>query len=36
VTGAGFELREAYPHWSGNAFCLVFRRPAGEAFVPGH
>ena len=35
VTGAGFELREAYPHWSGNAFCLVFRQPAGEAFVPG-
>jgi len=29
VTGAGFELRETYAHWSGNAFCLVFRQPEG-------
>lgn len=31
VMGAGFELRETYVHWSGNAYCLVFRRPEGEA-----
>jgi len=31
VTGAGFELRETFAHWSGNAYCLVFRRPEGDA-----
>jgi predicted methyltransferase len=35
VTGAGFELRETYAHWSGNAYCLVFRRREGEAPNPG-
>jgi len=34
VTAAGFELRETYAHWSGNAFCLVFRQPAGESRDP--
>jgi SAM-dependent methyltransferase len=34
VTGAGFELRETHAHWSGNAFCLVFRQPASEARDP--
>ena len=31
VSGAGFELRETYAHWSGNAYCLVFRQPEGES-----
>ena len=35
VTGAGFELRETYAHWSGNAYCLVFRRREGAAPNPG-
>lgn len=35
VAGAGFELRETYPHWSGNAFCLVYGQPEGEARDPG-
>jgi predicted methyltransferase len=35
VTRAGFELRETYEHWSGNAYCLVFRRREGEAPNPG-
>jgi len=30
VTAAGFELGEVPSHWSGNAFCVVFRRPARE------
>ncbi len=35
VTRAGFELRETYAHWSGNAYCLVFRRREGAAPNPG-
>jgi predicted methyltransferase len=35
VTGAGFELRETHAHWSGNAFCLVFRQPEGQALDSG-
>ena len=35
VTRAGFELRETHAHWSGNAFCLVFRQPEGETGDPG-
>lgn len=27
---AGFELGEVIPHWSGNAYCVVFRQPAPE------
>jgi predicted methyltransferase len=28
LKAAGFEQNEVFPHWSGNAFCVVFRQPA--------
>jgi len=31
TTAAGFELHEMIADWSGNAFCVVFRQPAGRA-----
>jgi len=30
VAAAGFELSKVDPHWSGNAYCVLFRQPAHE------
>jgi predicted methyltransferase len=30
VSAAGFEIARVDPHWSGNAYCVLFRQPEGN------